>query len=89
MATPSLFYADYYGATYKDKGRDGNEYESVLTSHRWQVQATCQSFEDLTEHISDLSRRIKLAGQNSVAMSDLSRSGSPTNNQGGAFVGPI
>lgn len=104
---PCLFYADYYGATYKDKGRDGNEYEIVLTSHRWlidkfliarkelaygdqydylddpnvigwtrstsdgqkalvvlmsnsqagvkrmQVQATCQSFRDLTEHISE------------------------------------
>ena len=27
---PCIFYADYYGAHYKDKGRDGNEYEIWL-----------------------------------------------------------
>lgn len=32
---PCVFYADYYGAHYKDKGRDGNEYEIWLDSHRW------------------------------------------------------
>ncbi|MGG6296858.1 alpha-amylase [Leptolyngbya sp. AN02str] len=31
---PCVFYADYYGAHYKDKGRDGNEYEIWLDSHR-------------------------------------------------------
>ncbi len=31
---PCVFYGDYYGAKYKDRGRDGNEYEIVLESHR-------------------------------------------------------
>ena len=29
---PCIFYADYYGANYKDRGRDGNEYEIWLDS---------------------------------------------------------
>lgn len=29
---PCIFYADYYGAHYKDNGRDGNEYEIWLDS---------------------------------------------------------
>jgi alpha-amylase len=32
---PLIFHPDYYGAHYKDKGRDGNEYEIWLDSHRW------------------------------------------------------
>ena len=31
---PCIFYADYYGAHYKDSGNDGNEYEIWLDSHR-------------------------------------------------------
>jgi alpha-amylase len=31
---PCVFYGDYYGASYRDKGRDGNEYDIVLQSHR-------------------------------------------------------
>jgi alpha-amylase len=31
---PCIFYADYYGAHYKDRGKDGNEYEIWLNSHR-------------------------------------------------------
>jgi alpha-amylase len=31
---PCLFYADYYGAHYKDTGNDGNECEIWLESHR-------------------------------------------------------
>jgi len=31
---PCIFYADYYGANYKDRGKDGNEYEIWLTSHK-------------------------------------------------------
>jgi alpha-amylase len=31
---PCIFHPDYYGAHYKDKGRDGNEYEIWLDSHR-------------------------------------------------------
>jgi alpha-amylase len=31
---PNVFYADYYGANYKDKGRDGNEYEIWIDSHK-------------------------------------------------------
>jgi alpha-amylase len=32
---PCIFYADYYGAHYTDKGRDGNEYEIWMDSHKW------------------------------------------------------
>ena len=32
---PCIFYADYYGANYKDKGDDGGEYEIWIESHRW------------------------------------------------------
>lgn len=31
---PCIFYCDYYGAHYVDKGRDGNEYEIWMDSHR-------------------------------------------------------
>lgn len=31
---PCLFYADYYGAHYKDTGNDGGEYEIWLDSHK-------------------------------------------------------
>lgn len=31
---PCVFYADYYGARYTDRGRDGKDYEIELTSHR-------------------------------------------------------
>jgi alpha-amylase len=32
---PCIFYADYYGAHYKDRGRDGNEYEIWLDKHQF------------------------------------------------------
>jgi len=32
---PCIFYADYYGAHYKDHGNDGNEYEISMASHQW------------------------------------------------------
>jgi alpha-amylase len=32
---PCIFYADYYGANYKDYGKDGNEYEIWIESHQW------------------------------------------------------
>jgi alpha-amylase len=32
---PCVFYADYYGAGYKGRGRDGNDYDIVLISHKW------------------------------------------------------
>ncbi len=32
---PCVFYADYYGANYRDKAPDGNEYEIWMDSHRW------------------------------------------------------
>jgi alpha-amylase len=32
---PCIFYADYYGAHYKDKGRDGKEYEIWIDKHQW------------------------------------------------------
>ncbi len=31
---PCIFYPDYYGAHYKDRGRDGNEYEIWMDSHK-------------------------------------------------------
>ncbi len=34
---PCVFYGDYYGAHYKDKGNDGNEYEIWLDSHQWLI----------------------------------------------------
>ncbi|MDB9528222.1 alpha-amylase [Oscillatoria sp. CS-180] len=32
---PCVFYADYYGAHYRDKAPDGNEYEIWMASHQW------------------------------------------------------
>ena len=32
---PCIFYADYYGAHYKDNGNDGSEHEIFLDSHQW------------------------------------------------------
>jgi alpha-amylase len=32
---PCVFYADYYGSHYEDKGDDGGEYEIWLTKHKW------------------------------------------------------
>ena len=34
---PCLFYADYYGAHYRDSGNDGGEYEIWLDSHRFLI----------------------------------------------------
>ena len=34
---PCIFYADYYGADYKDYGSDGNEYEINMPSHRFMI----------------------------------------------------
>ena len=31
---PCVFYADYYGAEYEDRGKDGNTYKITLKSHR-------------------------------------------------------
>ncbi len=31
---PCVFYGDYYGATYTDKGKDGQDHQIVLQSHR-------------------------------------------------------
>lgn len=31
---PCVFYGDYYGGTYRDRGRDGKEYEIVMQSHQ-------------------------------------------------------
>ena len=32
---PCIFYADYYGAHYKDAGKDGEEHEIWIDSHQW------------------------------------------------------
>lgn len=34
---PCLFYPDYYGAEYDDKGRDGNSYHISLPSHKFLI----------------------------------------------------
>jgi alpha-amylase len=34
---PCVFYADYYGAEYEDRGRDGNRYRIVMPSHRFLI----------------------------------------------------
>ena len=34
---PCVFYADYYGAHYRDRGRDGAEHEVWLDSHHWLI----------------------------------------------------
>ncbi len=43
---PCIFYPDYYGANYRDKGQDGNDHEIWLSSHRTIIdrllQARCQ-----------------------------------------------
>jgi alpha-amylase len=31
---PCVFYGDYYGASYRDRGRDGNEYDIMMPSHQ-------------------------------------------------------
>lgn len=32
---PCVFFADYYGAQYRDKGRDGQDYDIQMASHKW------------------------------------------------------
>ena len=34
---PCVFAADYYGAEYKDKGKDGEEHEIRMDSHQWLI----------------------------------------------------
>ena len=34
---PCIFYADYYGAHYKDTGNDGEEYEIFMDAHQWLI----------------------------------------------------
>ena len=34
---PCVFYADYYGAHYTDKGKDGGDYEIWMDSHKWLI----------------------------------------------------
>jgi len=34
---PCVFIADYYGAHYKDTGKDGNEHEIWMASHKWLI----------------------------------------------------
>jgi alpha-amylase len=34
---PCVFYADYYGGHYTDRGRDGNNYEIWLANHSWLI----------------------------------------------------
>jgi alpha-amylase len=34
---PCVFYPDYFGASYKDYGQDGQEHEVVMPSHGWLI----------------------------------------------------
>lgn len=34
---PCIFYPDYYGAEYKGVGKDGNEYDINMPSHKWLI----------------------------------------------------
>ena len=40
---PCIFYADYYGAHYKDTGKDGVEYEIWMDSHQWLIDRFLQA----------------------------------------------
>lgn len=40
---PCVFYADYYGAHYRDRGRDGKEYDIWMDSHRWLIDKFLQA----------------------------------------------
>lgn len=40
---PCIFYADYYGAYYKDRGKDGQEYEIWLDKHQWIINKFLQA----------------------------------------------
>jgi alpha-amylase len=35
---PCVFYADYYGADYTGRGRDGNSYAIALPAHNWLIE---------------------------------------------------
>ncbi len=43
---PCVFYADYYGSHYKDRGPDGNEYEIWLNSHKEVIDKMLQARRD-------------------------------------------
>ena len=40
---PCIFYPDYFGAEYDDKGRDGNSYHISLPSHRFLIDIFLQA----------------------------------------------
>jgi alpha-amylase len=40
---PCIFYGDYYGAHYKDTGKDGNEYEIWMDSHQYLIDIFLQT----------------------------------------------
>lgn len=40
---PCIFYPDYYGAEYDDRGRDGNRYHICLPSHRFLIDRFLQA----------------------------------------------
>jgi len=39
---PCIFAADYYGASYRDTGKDGNEHEINMQSHKWMIDKFLQ-----------------------------------------------
>lgn len=40
---PCVFAADYYGASYKDVGKDGEEHEIEMASHQWMIDKFLQA----------------------------------------------
>ncbi len=50
---PCIFFPDYYGAEYRGVGKDGNEYEIRMPSHKW-----------LIDHFLDVRRRYAFGEQN-------------------------
>jgi alpha-amylase len=40
---PCVFFPDYYGADYSDIGKDGNEYNITLASHKWLIDKFLQT----------------------------------------------
>ena len=43
---PCVFAADYFGASYKDTGKDGNEHEIHMPSHKWMIDKFLQARRD-------------------------------------------
>jgi alpha-amylase len=45
---PCVFYPDYFGATYKDYGKDGQEHEVIMPSHGWLIDKFLEARQNYT-----------------------------------------